>query len=68
MLYLSNIPPRDVMASGRPEQVTEAVLKAFSEIEDYGRIIWSVGGGLAPDVKDENIEAFIGAVKANKWR
>jgi uroporphyrinogen-III decarboxylase len=68
VVLVGNIPPRDVMASGRPEQVTEAVHKAFSEIDDYGRIIWSVGGGMPPEVKDENIEAFIGAVKGNKWR
>jgi uroporphyrinogen-III decarboxylase len=63
IVLVGNIPPRDVMASGRPEEVAEAVHKAFSELDDYGRIIWSVGGGMAPDVKDENIEAFIGAVK-----
>ncbi|NSW95119.1 MAG: uroporphyrinogen decarboxylase, partial [Bacteroidales bacterium] len=63
VVLLGNIPPRDVMAAGTPEDVRNAVDKAFSEIDNYDRIIWSVGGGMPPDVKDENIKAFIEAVK-----
>ena len=60
---VGNIPPRDVMAAGTAGQVDEAVKKAFTETNYYDRIIWSVGGGMPPDVKDENINAFIKAVK-----
>jgi uroporphyrinogen-III decarboxylase len=62
VVLVGNIPPRDVLAAGTPEQVDGAVRKAFGEISDYNRIIWSVGGGMPPDVKDVNINAFIKAV------
>jgi uroporphyrinogen-III decarboxylase len=63
VILVGNIPPRDVLAGGTPEQVNAAVTKAFGEIADYNRIIWSAGGGMPPDVKNENISAFIEAVK-----
>jgi uroporphyrinogen decarboxylase len=63
VVLVGNIPPRDVLAAGTPQQVDEAVKKAFSETTDRNRIIWSAGGGMPPDVKDENINAFISAVK-----
>ncbi len=63
IVLVGNIPPRDVMAAGTPLQVEEAVRKAFGEINDHDRIIWSAGGGMAPDVSNENINAFIKAVK-----
>jgi uroporphyrinogen-III decarboxylase len=63
VVLVGNIPPRDVLASGTPDQVMEAVKKAAGEIEDHSRILWSAGGGMPPDVKNENIQAFINAVK-----
>jgi uroporphyrinogen decarboxylase len=63
VILVGNIPPRDVLAGGTPEQVKAAVQKAFGETDDFSRIIWSVGGGMPPDVKSENIYAFIDAVK-----
>jgi uroporphyrinogen decarboxylase len=63
VVLLGNIPPRDVLAGGTAEQVDEAVKKAFGEIADHSRIIWSAGGGMPPDVSNENINAFINAVK-----
>jgi len=65
VVLVGNIPPRDVMAAGTPAQVDEAVRKAFGEISSLERIIWSVGGGMAPDVSSENINSFIEAVKKN---
>jgi uroporphyrinogen decarboxylase len=63
VVLVGNIPPRDVMAAGTPEMVIDAVKLAASEINPHKGIIWSVGGGMPPDVKNENIEAFISAVK-----
>ena len=63
VVLVGNIPPRDVMAAGTTSQVDDAVKKAFGEISNYDRIIWSVGGGMPPDVRDENINAFIKSVR-----
>jgi len=65
VILVGNIPPRDVMAAGTPAQVKDAVKKAMSEIKDHSNIIWSVGGGMPQDVKDENIFAFLDSVKEN---
>ena len=63
IVLVGNIPPRDVLAAGTPEQVKAAVTNAFGEITDHRRIIWSAGGGMPPDVRNENITAFLEAVK-----
>lgn len=65
VILVGNIPPRDVLAAGNPDQVFEAVRKASGEILNHERVIWSAGGGMSPDVRNENIEAFIRAVKEN---
>jgi uroporphyrinogen decarboxylase len=64
VVLVGNIPPRDVLAGGTPEQVKIAVIKAFGEIDDHKRIIWSAGGGMPPEVTNENINAFIEAVNS----
>jgi uroporphyrinogen-III decarboxylase len=63
IVLVGNIPPRDILAAGTPEQVKSAVAKAFGETDDHRRIIWSAGGGMPPGVTTENINAFIQAVK-----
>lgn len=63
VVLVGNIPPRDVMAAGTPGQVREAVKKAMDGISYHKRILWSVGGGMPPGVKDENIIAFMDAVR-----
>ena len=63
IILVGNIPPRDVLAAGTPDQVLGAVRKASGEIINHDRIIWSAGGGMPPDVRNENIKAFIKAVK-----
>jgi len=63
VVLVGNIPPRDILASGTPEEVKSAVVKAFGEIADHSRIIWSAGGGMPPDVTSANINAFLDAVK-----
>ena len=63
IILVGNIPPRDVLAAGKPEQVESAVKKAFAEINDHSGIIWSAGGGMPPGVSTQNISAFLNAVK-----
>jgi uroporphyrinogen-III decarboxylase len=59
---LGNIPPRDVLANGTPEQVEQSVAQALSSIEDKRWIIFSAGGGVPPSVPTANIDAFYTAV------
>ena len=61
---LGNIPPRDVMALGTPQQVHQAVTEALAPLEDTSRVILSVGGGMSGGVSSENIQAFIAAAKS----
>ena len=58
---LGNIPPRDVMSRGTPEDVKKSVRDILESIEDKSRLILSCGGGMPPDVSTENIEAFLEA-------
>ena len=62
VVLLGNIPPRDVLALGTPQQVQESVKSAFGSLNDKTRIIASCGGGMPMDVSTENIQAFINAV------
>ncbi len=55
---IGNLPPRDVLAAGTPEQVREETRKMIIEFGDKNRVIWSCGGGMPPDVTTENILAF----------
>jgi len=58
---LGNIPTRDVLAAGSPDDVRKSVKAALDSVEDKSRIILSCGGGMPPDVPTENIEAFLSA-------
>jgi len=60
---LGNIPPRDVLAKGNPNDVKESVTKLMDSLEDKSRIILSCGGGMPPNVSSENINSFIKTVK-----
>ena len=55
---IGNLPPRDVLAAGTPEQVREETRKMVREFGDKNRVIWSCGGGMPPGVATENILAF----------
>src|SRR5690606_15080476 len=55
---IGNLPPRDVLAAGTPEQVKKETVKMVREFNDNTRVIWSCGGGMPPDVPSENIRAF----------
>ena len=60
---LGNIPPRDVLAQGTPDDVRNAVQAMLKPLADRSRIIASCGGGMPQDVSTENINAFIEAIR-----
>jgi uroporphyrinogen-III decarboxylase len=62
---LGNIPPRDVLAQGSPEQVTKAVEEMLKPLTVCSCLIGSCGGGMPQDVSSDNINAFIKAVQKN---
>jgi uroporphyrinogen decarboxylase len=62
---LGNIPPRDVLAGGTPDDVKRVTGELVDSLQDKSRVIMSCGGGMPPGVKTENIAAFIDAVKAH---
>jgi len=58
---LGNVPPRDVLAGGTPEDVRRAVAELVDGLPDRRRVILSCGGGMPPGVSTENLEAFLEA-------
>ena len=60
---LGNLPPRDVLAAGSPEDVRKAVRAMLDAFPDRRRLIASCGGGLPPGVTTENLEAFLAAAR-----
>ena len=60
---LGNIPPRDVLADGTEQQVSDAVKILLNSLADKNRIIFSCGGGMPPGVSTENINAFRNAIE-----
>ena len=60
---LGNIPPRDVLKDGTPEDVKVALRKSIEGVEDKTGIILSCGGGVPGAVTTENLSAFISAAK-----
>jgi len=63
VVLLGNLPPRDVLAAGSPEEVGRETRAMVDSIEDKRRIVFSCGGGMPPQVSTENIEAFCEAVR-----
>jgi len=61
IVMLGNIPPRDVLAAGSPEDVRKAVRGLAGNLKDRSRIILSCGGGMPPGVSTANINAFLEA-------
>ncbi len=60
---LGNIPPRDVLAQGTPEDVAAAVKAATEPLADRSHVILSCGGGVPPEVPTDNLHAFIKTVR-----
>jgi uroporphyrinogen decarboxylase len=59
LTLLGNIPTRDVLAAGTPEDVRNSVKAALESVSDKSRIVLSCGGGMPGGVSTENIEAFL---------
>jgi uroporphyrinogen-III decarboxylase len=60
---MGNIPPRDVLAEGTPEDVARSVTEMLNAMEDRSRLIVSCGGGMPPQAPTENIRALIATVE-----
>jgi uroporphyrinogen decarboxylase len=56
---MGNLPPRDVLAAGTPDQVEKAAREMVSGLSSLSRILPSCGGGMPPGVTTENIRAFV---------
>jgi len=59
---VGNIPPRDVLAAGTPDDVRRSVAQMLAPVDDQRRIVVSCGGGLPPGVSAENLDALCAAV------
>lgn len=55
---IGNLPPRDILAAGTPEQVRKETVKMVEEFGDLSRVIWSCGGGMPQNVSTKNIITF----------
>lgn len=60
---LGNIPPRDVLANGSPDDIRSSVQALRASLTDTRRVILSCGGGMPPGVSTEQIEAFLDAAR-----
>lgn len=60
---LGNIPPRDVLAGGDTDLITETITGLVNALESPDHVIFSCGGGMPPGVSSENIRVFIDAVQ-----
>jgi len=60
---LGNIPPRDVLAQGTPEEVETTARAAIESLTDRSHIILSCGGGIPPQVPSANVEAVLRAAR-----
>jgi len=59
---LGNIPPRDVLATGIKEEITNSVNQLVSSLKNKSKVIFSCGGGMPPRVSTESINFFMEAL------
>jgi uroporphyrinogen-III decarboxylase len=62
---MGNIPPRDVLAAGTPDQIAAAVRTALAPLPDRARLLLSCGGGVPPGVTTEQMRAFLNAARGD---
>ncbi|MCE5268392.1 MAG: hypothetical protein LLG00_10950 [Planctomycetaceae bacterium] len=58
VVLLGNIPPRDVLATGTPQDVAQAVTAMLDSVGDKRGVIVSCGGGAPPGTPSENLDAM----------
>jgi uroporphyrinogen-III decarboxylase len=58
IVVLGSIPPRDVLASGTPEDVANSVKNLLQGTSEHTKLVLSCAGGMPPGVNTENIVAF----------
>ena len=63
VVLLGNLPPRDVLAAGTPDDVRRQTRAMVDSVHDRRRILFSCGGGMPPHVTTENIETFCETVR-----
>lgn len=63
---VGNIPPRDILANGTQEEVSQKTKELLDSLKDRSRIIMSCGGGMPPGVRTENMNSFIHTVRTYK--
>jgi uroporphyrinogen decarboxylase len=63
LAILGNIPPRDVLAGGSPDDVRAAVKRLLASAIDRSRLMLSCAGGMPPGVRTENLRALIAAAR-----
>ena len=61
---IGNIPPRDILANGTPEEIRMWCKKTCGQFDKNSGIIWSCGGGMPQGVSTENINVFTEAVNS----
>jgi uroporphyrinogen decarboxylase len=62
VVLFGQVPPRDVLAQGTPEQIANCVRESLNPVKDKSRIIMSCGGGMPDSVSTENINIFLQTV------
>jgi len=60
---VGNIPPRDILDRGSPEQIRGWVRTHIAGLREKDHLIASCGGGLSPGTSDDNFRAFVLAVR-----
>jgi uroporphyrinogen decarboxylase len=64
LTILGNIPPRDVLAQGTPDDVRAAVHRLLAENPDHSRLILSCAGGMPPGTSTANLRAMLAEAAA----
>ncbi|NLN93860.1 MAG: uroporphyrinogen decarboxylase [Candidatus Hydrogenedens sp.] len=64
---LGNIAPLETLAQGSPADVKLAVTELIQGLESPHHLILSCGGGMAPGVPTENINAFLAAAQEGQF-
>ena len=63
VVILGSLPPRDVLAACSPDEVYNQTKEMLQLVENKKMLLPSCGGGMPPNVSNDNINAFIKAVK-----